>query len=94
MERFKKCKPDVLIMHPGPINRGVEIASCLLYTSPQSRGPSWKQEEAPPRPAPAPESGFAENSSIHPQAKNSIRYDEVHRDELAGYRGMEIRIVM
>ena len=29
MERFQKCKPDVLIMHPGPINRGVEIASEL-----------------------------------------------------------------
>jgi len=29
MTRFKKCKPDVLIMHPGPINRGVEIASEL-----------------------------------------------------------------
>jgi aspartate carbamoyltransferase catalytic subunit len=28
-ERFKRCKPDVLIMHPGPINRGVEIASEL-----------------------------------------------------------------
>jgi aspartate carbamoyltransferase catalytic subunit len=27
LERFKKCKPGVLIMHPGPINRGVEIAS-------------------------------------------------------------------
>jgi aspartate carbamoyltransferase catalytic subunit len=27
--RFKKCKPGVLIMHPGPINRGVEIASEL-----------------------------------------------------------------
>ncbi len=25
--RLKKCKPDVLIMHPGPINRGVEITS-------------------------------------------------------------------
>jgi aspartate carbamoyltransferase catalytic subunit len=25
--RFKACKPGVLIMHPGPINRGVEIAS-------------------------------------------------------------------
>lgn len=25
-ERLKKAKPDVLIMHPGPINRGVEIA--------------------------------------------------------------------
>ena len=29
MERFRRCKPDVLIMHPGPINRGVEIASDL-----------------------------------------------------------------
>jgi aspartate carbamoyltransferase catalytic subunit len=29
LARFKKCKPDVLIMHPGPINRGVEIASEL-----------------------------------------------------------------
>jgi len=29
MERFKKCKPGVLFMHPGPINRGVEIASEL-----------------------------------------------------------------
>lgn len=27
--RFAKCKPDVIIMHPGPINRGVEIASEL-----------------------------------------------------------------
>ncbi|MFH1423066.1 MAG: aspartate carbamoyltransferase catalytic subunit [Planctomycetota bacterium] len=24
-ERLKKAKPDVLVMHPGPINRGVEI---------------------------------------------------------------------
>jgi aspartate carbamoyltransferase catalytic subunit len=29
MKRFRTCKPDVLIMHPGPINRGVEIASEL-----------------------------------------------------------------
>jgi aspartate carbamoyltransferase catalytic subunit len=29
MTRFQKCKPDVLIMHPGPVNRGVEIASEL-----------------------------------------------------------------
>jgi aspartate carbamoyltransferase catalytic subunit len=29
LERFKQCKPGVLIMHPGPINRGVEIASEL-----------------------------------------------------------------
>jgi aspartate carbamoyltransferase catalytic subunit len=26
-ERFARTKPDVLIMHPGPINRGVEIDS-------------------------------------------------------------------
>jgi aspartate carbamoyltransferase catalytic subunit len=27
--RFKLCRPDVLIMHPGPINRGIEISSEL-----------------------------------------------------------------
>jgi aspartate carbamoyltransferase catalytic subunit len=26
-QRLKLTKPDVLIMHPGPINRGVEIDS-------------------------------------------------------------------
>jgi aspartate carbamoyltransferase catalytic subunit len=26
-ERLKKCKPNVAILHPGPINRGVEITS-------------------------------------------------------------------
>jgi aspartate carbamoyltransferase catalytic subunit len=26
-ERVKRAKPDVIILHPGPINRGVEIAS-------------------------------------------------------------------
>jgi aspartate carbamoyltransferase catalytic subunit len=26
-ERLKRTKPDVLIMHPGPVNRGVEIDS-------------------------------------------------------------------
>jgi aspartate carbamoyltransferase catalytic subunit len=26
-ERAKRAKPDVIIMHPGPMNRGVEIAS-------------------------------------------------------------------
>ena len=25
-ERMKLAKPDVLVMHPGPINRGVEIS--------------------------------------------------------------------
>ncbi len=28
-ERLARCKPDVLIMHPGPMNRGVEIASSV-----------------------------------------------------------------
>lgn len=27
VERVERAKPDVIIMHPGPINRGVEIAS-------------------------------------------------------------------
>jgi aspartate carbamoyltransferase catalytic subunit len=27
LNRFARCRPEVLIMHPGPINRGVEIAS-------------------------------------------------------------------
>jgi aspartate carbamoyltransferase catalytic subunit len=26
LSRLEQAKPDVLIMHPGPINRGVEIA--------------------------------------------------------------------
>ena len=26
-ERLKKAKKDVLIMHPGPLNRGVELSS-------------------------------------------------------------------
>ncbi len=26
VERIRKAKPDVLVMHPGPMNRGVEIA--------------------------------------------------------------------
>lgn len=28
-ERLKKAQPDVMVMHPGPINRGVEIASAV-----------------------------------------------------------------
>lgn len=28
-KRFLRCKPGVIIMHPGPINRGVEIGSDL-----------------------------------------------------------------
>ncbi|MBB71113.1 MAG: aspartate carbamoyltransferase catalytic subunit [Legionellales bacterium] len=34
-ERLQTAKPDVLIMHPGPINRGVEIASSVA-DGPQS----------------------------------------------------------
>jgi len=26
-ERLKRAKPDAIVMHPGPINRGVEMAS-------------------------------------------------------------------
>ncbi|MFO0838203.1 MAG: aspartate carbamoyltransferase catalytic subunit [Phycisphaerae bacterium] len=26
-ERLARCKPDVLIMHPGPVNRGIELAT-------------------------------------------------------------------
>ncbi len=31
VERHAMLKPDVLLMHPGPINRGVEIAGELAY---------------------------------------------------------------
>ena len=27
VERISRARPDVIIMHPGPMNRGVEIAS-------------------------------------------------------------------
>ncbi|MCK5451116.1 MAG: aspartate carbamoyltransferase, partial [Candidatus Omnitrophica bacterium] len=26
VERMRKAKPDILVMHPGPINRGVELS--------------------------------------------------------------------
>jgi aspartate carbamoyltransferase catalytic subunit len=26
-ERLRNCRPDVLIMHPGPVNRGIELAA-------------------------------------------------------------------
>ncbi|MBI5863312.1 MAG: aspartate carbamoyltransferase catalytic subunit [Planctomycetes bacterium] len=26
-QRLTRCKPDVLIMHPGPVNRGIELAA-------------------------------------------------------------------
>ena len=28
-EKLARAKPDALIMHPGPMNRGVEIASTI-----------------------------------------------------------------
>ena len=28
-ERFQKCKKDVFVMHPGPMNRGIEISSAI-----------------------------------------------------------------
>ncbi|HSV15383.1 MAG TPA: aspartate carbamoyltransferase catalytic subunit [Tepidisphaeraceae bacterium] len=34
-ERFQKCKPDVFVMHPGPMNRGIEISSHIA-DGPQS----------------------------------------------------------
>ena len=38
--RFARTKPDVLIMHPGPINRGVEIASEIADCA---RSVIWEQ---------------------------------------------------
>jgi aspartate carbamoyltransferase catalytic subunit len=34
-DRFQRCKKDVFIMHPGPMNRGVEIQS-QIADGPQS----------------------------------------------------------
>lgn len=34
-DRFRRLNPDTLVMHPGPMNRGVEIAS-IAADSPQS----------------------------------------------------------
>lgn len=34
-ERFRRCKKDVFIMHPGPMNRGIEISSGIA-DGPQS----------------------------------------------------------
>ena len=36
-EKLKFANKNALIMHPGPMNRGVEIDTCLLYTSPSPR---------------------------------------------------------
>jgi aspartate carbamoyltransferase catalytic subunit len=29
-DRLKQCNPDVKVLHPGPVNRGVEISSELM----------------------------------------------------------------
>jgi len=34
-EKLARAKPDAIVMHPGPINRGVEIASSIA-DGPQS----------------------------------------------------------
>jgi aspartate carbamoyltransferase catalytic subunit len=34
-KRLRLAKPDAIVMHPGPINRGVEIESCVA-DGPQS----------------------------------------------------------
>ncbi len=34
-ERFKRCKPGAFVMHPGPMNRGIEISS-EIADGPQS----------------------------------------------------------
>jgi aspartate carbamoyltransferase catalytic subunit len=34
-DRFQRCKPDVFVMHPGPMNRGIEISSDIA-DGPQS----------------------------------------------------------
>ena len=34
-DRFLRCKPDVFVMHPGPMNRGIEISSHIA-DGPQS----------------------------------------------------------
>lgn len=39
-ERLALCKPDVAIIHPGPMNRGIEISHDVAYDE-----QSWIQEE-------------------------------------------------
>jgi aspartate carbamoyltransferase catalytic subunit len=42
-ERLKRAAPDALVMHPGPMNRGVEIDSALADDA--SRSAIWEQVE-------------------------------------------------
>ncbi|MCU0849549.1 MAG: aspartate carbamoyltransferase catalytic subunit [Spirochaetes bacterium] len=30
VERFRRCRPDIIIMHPGPINRGIELDNAIV----------------------------------------------------------------
>ncbi|OHD67757.1 MAG: aspartate carbamoyltransferase [Spirochaetes bacterium RBG_16_49_21] len=32
-ERFRMCKSDVIVMHPGPVNRGIEIDDSVVESS-------------------------------------------------------------
>jgi aspartate carbamoyltransferase catalytic subunit len=36
LERLKRCAPDAIVMHPGPMNRGVEIDSNVAELAGQS----------------------------------------------------------
>ncbi len=36
-QRLKLAKPDVIVMHPGPINRGLELASSVADDAAHSR---------------------------------------------------------
>jgi len=30
VERLRRCRPDIIIMHPGPINRGIELDNAIV----------------------------------------------------------------
>ncbi len=32
-ERFRRCRNDVIVMHPGPVNRGIEIDDAVMNSS-------------------------------------------------------------
>jgi aspartate carbamoyltransferase catalytic subunit len=36
LERLRRCAPDAIVMHPGPMNRGVEIDSNVAELAGQS----------------------------------------------------------
>jgi aspartate carbamoyltransferase catalytic subunit len=29
-ERLRRCRPDVILMHPGPVNRGIELSNGVV----------------------------------------------------------------